>query len=217
MTTDIFKPRGRPRTFDVDQAVGIAQRLFHTCGYDAVGIAAITHALGINPPSFYAAFGSKAGLYARILERYGGTGAIPLETLLLPDRPVAACLKAVLDEAARRYGADPEAAGCLVLEGIHTKDAQALCAARRAHAVAEDAIHSYIAARYPDEAEYLTDFVSATMTGLSAQSRNGHNVERLLATARLAGLALEQALPDRRQSRRDSCDVQHPARTETGG
>ena len=129
MTTNISKPRGRPRTFDVDQAVGIAQRLFHTCGYDAVGIADITHALGINPPSFYAAFGSKAGLYARILERYGGTGAIPLETLLLPDRPVAACLKAVLDEAARQInerGAaalnrKPPAASCSKVSTARTR------------------------------------------------------------------------------------------------
>jgi TetR/AcrR family transcriptional repressor for divergent bdcA len=196
MTTDIYKPRGRPRTFDIDRAIATAQRLFHARGYDAVGIADITQVLGINPPSFYAAFGSKAELYARILMRYGSTNAIPLATLLLSNRPVAACLRAVLDEAARRYGADPEAAGCLVLEGIHTKDTEALCAARRAHAAAEAAIRSYIAERYPDQAEHLTDFVSATMTGLSAQSRNGHNVERLLATARFAGLALEHALPE---------------------
>lgn len=194
-TTDISKPRGRPRTFDIDQAIAITQHLFHAHGYDAVGITDITQVLGINPPSFYAAFGSKAGLYALILARYGRTDAIPLETLLLPDRPVAACLSAVLDEAARRYGANPAAAGCLVLEGIHTKDAEALCAARGAHTAAEAAIRSYIAERYPDKAEQLTDFVSATMTGLSAQSRNGHNVARLLATAHLAGVALEQALP----------------------
>ena len=196
MTTDIVKPRGRPRNFDIDQAVASAQRLFHARGYDAVGISDITQALGINPPSFYAAFGSKAELYGRILVRYGSTGTIPLETLLVEDRPVAACLKAVLEEAARRYGADPDAAGCLVLEGIHTKDAQAFCAARRVHSAAEGVIRSYIAQRYPDQAEYLADFVSATMTGLSAQSRNGHSVERLLATARLAGLALAQALPE---------------------
>jgi TetR/AcrR family transcriptional repressor for divergent bdcA len=33
------------------------------------------------------------------------------------------------------------------------------------------------------------------MSGLSAKARNGHGLDRLLATARLAGLALAQALP----------------------
>ena len=194
MTTDIPRPRGRPRRFDLDQAVTTAQRLFHARGYDAVSIADITDALGINPPSFYAAFGNKADLYARVLERYAGTDAIPLNDLLLSDRPVSECLMAVLEEAARRYAAVPGAAGCLVLEGTRCNDTTAHTAACAAHAAAEDMVRRYIAARHPGYAGHLTDFVSTTMAGLSAQSRNGHSLDRLLATARLAGLAVAQAL-----------------------
>lgn len=194
MTTDISRPRGRPRRFDPDQAVATAQRLFHARGYDAVSVADVTNALGINPPSFYAAFGNKAGLYARILDRYAGTDAIPLADLLLPDRPVSECLVAVLEDAARRYAADPGATGCLVLEGTHCNDQEARTAARAAHAAAEEVVHRYIAAHHPEEAQRLTDFVSTTMAGLSAKSRNGHGLDRLLATARLAGLAIAQAL-----------------------
>jgi TetR/AcrR family transcriptional regulator, repressor for divergent bdcA len=188
------RPRGRPRRFDADQAVATAQRLFHARGYDAVSVADVTEVLGINPPSFYAAFGNKAGLYARILDRYTGTDGIPLTDLLRPDRPVAEGLAAVLEEAARRYAADPCAAGCLVLEGIHCNDPAARAAARAANLAAEDVIRRYIAARHPEEADRLTDFVSTTMAGLSAKSRNGHGLERLLATARLASLVLAQVL-----------------------
>lgn len=195
VATNQSRPRGRPRRFDPDQAIATAQRLFHAHGYDAVSVANITDALGINPPSFYAAFGSKAGLYARVLDRYAGTGAIPLRDLLLPDRPVADSLASVLEEAARRYAADPEATGCLVLEGTRCNDREAREAACVFHAAAEDMIRLYIAARYPEEAERLTDFVSTTMAGLSAKARNGHDLDRLLASARLAGLALAQALP----------------------
>lgn len=195
MTTQTPRPRGRPRRFDPEQAVATAQRLFHARGYDAVSVAELTEALGINPPSFYAAFGSKAGLYARILSRYAGADALPLAALLRPDRPVAACLAALLEEAARRYAADPAAAGCLVVEGARCDDREAREAAHLLQAAGEGAIHAFIAARHPDEAGTLTDFVSTTLDGLSAKARSGHGADRLLATARLAGLALAQAIP----------------------
>lgn len=189
------RPRGRPRRFDPDQAVATAQRLFHARGFDAVSVADVTEVLGINPPSFYAAFGNKAGLYARVLDRYASTDAIPVQDLLKPDRPVAKCLASVLEEAARRYAADPVAAGCLVLEGTRCTDQEAREAACVFHAAAEDMIRRFIAARHPEQAESLTDFVSTTMTGLSAKARHGHDLARLQATVRLASRAIAQALP----------------------
>lgn len=188
------RTRGRPRCFDPDEAVATAQRLFHAHGFDAVSVADVIAAVGINPPSFYAAFGNKAGLYARVLDRYAATDAIPLRDLLRPERPVAECLAAVLKEAARRYTADPTAAGCLVLEGTRGNDEEAREAACAFQVVAEDMIRSYIAARHPEEAERLTDFVSTTMAGLSANARKGRSLDRLLATAHLAGLAIAHAL-----------------------
>jgi TetR/AcrR family transcriptional repressor for divergent bdcA len=187
--------RGRPRRFDPDVAVATAQHLFHARGYDAVSVADLTEALGINPPSFYAAFGNKAGLYERILDRWTATGAIPVADLLRPDRPVAESLTAVLEEAARRYAGDPAAPGCLVLEGTRCVDPDAREAARAFNLAAERVIRDYIAARHPEDAGHVTDFVSTTMSGLSAKARNGHGLDQLLATARLAGLALAQALP----------------------
>ena len=195
MTTNNSRPRGRPRRFDPDEAVATAQQLFHARGYDAVSVSDVTGTLGINPPSFYAAFGSKAGLYARVLDRYSGADAIPRAELLRPDRPVTEALAAVLEEAARRYAADPAAAGCLVLEGTRCNDGEAREAARALNLAAEGVIRDYIAARHPEEAARVTDFVSTTMSGLSAKARNGHSLEQLLATARLASLALTQALP----------------------
>ncbi|MEH6718986.1 MAG: helix-turn-helix domain-containing protein [Aurantimonas endophytica] len=194
--TNIPRRRGRPRRFDPDQAVATAQQLFHARGFDAVSVADLTEALGINPPSFYAAFGSKAGLYARVLERYAGTDAIPFGELLRPDRPVAACLSAVLEEAARRYAADPAAGGCVVVEGTRCNDREAREAALVLNLAAEAAIRQYVAARHPADAERVTDFVCTTMFGLSAKARNGHGLDQLLATARLASLSLAQALPD---------------------
>ena len=194
MTTSKPRPRGRPRQFDPDKAVAAAERLFHARGYDAVSVAEVTDALGINPPSFYAAFGNKAGLYSRILKHWSATGAIPLAEILRSDRPVASALAALLEEAARRYAADPAAPGCLVLEGTRCNDPQAREAAREYNLAAEGLIREYVAQRHPQHAQAVTDFVATTMAGLSAKARMGHGQEQLLATARMAGLALAQAL-----------------------
>ncbi|WP_437624055.1 helix-turn-helix domain-containing protein [Sorangium sp. So ce1151] len=194
MTTKIARPRGRPRRFDPEEAVATAQRLFHARGYDAVSVADLTRALGINPPSFYAAFGSKAGLYLRALGRYAKAGAIPLSESLRPDRPVAGSLAALLEAAARAYAADPAAAGCLVLEGVRCNDPEARDAALAARVAAEDVIHRFVAARHPEEARLLTDYVATVMAGLSARAREGDGLDRLLATARLAGRAIAASI-----------------------
>ena len=195
MATNIISPRGRPRKFNADDAIATAQRLFHEKGYDALSVADLTRALGINPPSFYAAFGSKAGLYARILDRYAVSGAIPLAQILAEERPLAESLAQVLEEAARAYATDACATGCMVLEGRRSNDAEARDAARGFHEAAQAFIRDSIAAQFPQEADQVADFVCTTMAGMSASARHGQSLERLLSTARMAGLALAQALP----------------------
>lgn len=196
VTTNKISVRGRPRRFDPVQAVTTAQRLFHAKGYDNVSVADLTRAFGINPPSFYAAFGSKAELYKRVLDRYALNGAIPLLEILGEDRPLAVSLAHLLEEAARAYAADSSATGCMVLEGTRSNDSDARESARGFHVAAQEVVRSTIAKRYPKEADRLADFVSTTMAGLSASARHGQSLDRLLATAQLAGVAIAQAVPD---------------------
>lgn len=190
MTKKLVRARGRPRKFDVDEAIATAQRLFHSRGYEAVSVSDVTDVLGINTPSFYSAFGSKAGLYERVITRYADHGAIPLLDLLRPDRPVAECLTAMLEDAARRYATDPAATGCIVLEGCRCNDEEARALARAAHDGALDVIRTYIAARHPSDAAQLTEYISTLTIGLSAQARAGKGLESLLETVRVASLAI---------------------------
>jgi TetR/AcrR family transcriptional repressor for divergent bdcA len=194
MTTERPRQRGRPRRFDPEEAVVTAQRLFHARGYDAVSVVDLTQALGINPPSFYAAFGSKARLYARILGRYKGNGGVPLDEILTPSRPVAEALAAVLDEAARRYASNADAPGCLAIEGARCNDPDARQAARALTTVGEKTIRQFIAATHPDAAERLADYVVTVMIGLSTMAREGHGPDRLCSIAAIAGKAIEQEL-----------------------
>ena len=83
----------------------------------------------------------------------------------------------------------------MVLEGTRCNDSDAREAACVFHVAAHDFIRNSIAQRYPPEADRLADFVSTTMAGLSASARYGHSLDRLLATARLAGKELAQVLP----------------------
>ena len=178
ITTNKSRPRGRPRGFDPEEAVATAQQLFHARGYDAVSVADVTEALGINPPSFYAAFGSKAGLYVRVLDRYNGASAIPIAALLRPDRPVAECLATLLEEAARFYAADPAAAGCLVLEGTRSNDREAREAACAINRAAEGVIRDYIASRHPEQAERVTGYRVGGISPFGTRKRLPVYVER---------------------------------------
>src|SRR5438874_8768237 len=62
--------RGRPRTFDVDETLDRALKVFWRKGYDGASLPDLTRAMGINRPSLYAAFGNKQSLFCKALKRY---------------------------------------------------------------------------------------------------------------------------------------------------
>lgn len=61
---------GRPRTFDIDNALESALQVFWRKGYEGTSLADLTEAMGINKPSLYAAFGNKEALFHKILNHY---------------------------------------------------------------------------------------------------------------------------------------------------
>ena len=61
---------GRPREFDVEQALERALDVFWRKGYEGTSMSDLTEALGITRASLYAAFGNKEALFQRVMERY---------------------------------------------------------------------------------------------------------------------------------------------------
>lgn len=64
---------GRPREFDVDDALGAALNLFWRKGYEGTSLTDLTEAMGITRPSLYAAFGNKEELFRKALDSYQAT------------------------------------------------------------------------------------------------------------------------------------------------
>lgn len=182
--------RGRPRTFDADRAVGTAMTLFHRKGYDGVGVAEIGEALGIRPPSFYAAFGSKAGLFRRVLALYASGEANVFATALAEGGDVVTVIARMFKVAARIYAVPGCAAGCLVLDGTRNSvDVEARAITGEAKAASRATIRDFIAGEYPDRADELAEFATVVLAGMSASARDGDDGAMLARFAEKAGRA----------------------------
>jgi AcrR family transcriptional regulator len=62
--------RGRPREFDVEEALAAALQVFWSKGYEAASLTDLTDAMRITRPSLYAAFGNKEALFKQALDLY---------------------------------------------------------------------------------------------------------------------------------------------------
>ena len=61
---------GRPREFELDEALDHAVEVFWRQGYEATSLKDLTDAMHISKPSLYAAFGNKEQLFQKALDRY---------------------------------------------------------------------------------------------------------------------------------------------------
>lgn len=108
--------RGRTRTFDLDEALDRAVDVFWRRGYEATSIAELTEAMGINPPSLYAAFGNKRALFDRVVERYMRFSAANLRAAAAQPTGRAAAHH-MLTSVVISATSDGQPSGCLLVQG----------------------------------------------------------------------------------------------------
>lgn len=73
----------RPRQFDETTAIEAAAAVFRQRGYHATSVDHLVEATGVHRGSLYGAFGSKHGLFARVLEHVGADRDEQLDILLI--------------------------------------------------------------------------------------------------------------------------------------
>ena len=190
MTT---KKMGRPRSFDPDTAIETAKLLFQQRGYDAVGVAEIGKALGITPPSFYNAFGSKAALFARVIDNYVGSYGAFVPAALEGPGGSADAVDRLLAEAARRYATKDGISGCLVIDGVrNSSDAEALALIASHKAASRALLRERFARDHPEKADDLASIVITALNGLSASARDGASEAELTVSAKAFARAFRE-------------------------
>ncbi len=110
---------GRPREFDLDEALDRALHAFWRKGYEGTSIAELTEAMGITRPSLYAAFGNKEELFRKALDKYidGPGGYVKLALAQKTARDVVDKLLHGTADAVT----DPSCpSGCLAVQGALT-------------------------------------------------------------------------------------------------
>ena len=174
--------RGRPREFDVDEALAAALRVFWTKGYEAASLTDLTDAMGITRPSLYAAFGNKEALFLHALDLYEREKMAYVGAAL--DAPSArGVVRNMLAGAIANFTAEDECRGCMgVIASVACKAVEPSISTHVA-ARAESARLAIVARMQkaiddgdftvPVEADAITRYLSTVMQGLSIQAQNG--------------------------------------------
>lgn len=195
------RPRGRPRSFAREKALGKAAETFWRLGYEGASIADLTAAMGITPQSLYAAFTSKADLYREALAWYqahfGASTAHALE-----EADVAAALVRMLRESAWEFTRRGRPPGCMVSTAVLTCATENEPVARHVSGLRSETLAALkvriergIAEgqlRPETDAEALARFVGAMIQGMSVQAQDGATKAALLAIADHAASEIER-------------------------
>jgi len=192
---------GRPRAFDADAALDEAMEVFWRHGYEGATIAQLTDAMGINPPSLYAAFGNKEGLLKAALDRYTAKRAEWMEGIL--SAPTARDVAENMLMGIADVQTDPaNPPGCLLVQGgiacgTGSENVPFELAARRAQT--EDQLRNrFVRAKAEGDLKATSDpaalarYLSAVSVGMGVMASSGADREALRQVAEVSVKAIEE-------------------------
>ena len=186
---------GRPREFDVTQALDAALCVFWRKGYEGASYTDLTHATGVERPALYAAFGNKEALFRKALERYyeRDLAFFPAALELPTAREVVSRILHGAVELNTRHQDHP---GCLGVNGVlaASDDAEAVrVAVIEARAVGEAQLRERLERAQAEgdlpasaNCATLATYVCAVLHGIAVQAKAGFSREVLDAVAEQA-------------------------------
>lgn len=182
------RARGRPRSFDPDQALRRAAERFRTYGYAGTSLDELSAATGLARPSLAAAFGDKRALYLAAIDRLTARVERQLRSLGELGLPLRELVERLLIGAIDLYltGTDgPE--GCLIINTAATQAASDPLVRDKVAAflAAEDAhIAALLAAAGSTAPEAQGRLVASVLHSLSVRARGGAPRDELVRIAR---------------------------------
>ena len=192
---------GRPRAFDADAALDEAMEVFWRHGYEGATIAQLTDAMGINPPSLYAAFGSKEGLLKAALDRYSAKRAAFMEDIL--NAPTARETAERMLMGIAETQTDPaNPPGCLLVQGglacgTGSENVPFELAARRAQ-TEQQLRERFVRAKAEGDLKPTADpaalarYLSAVTVGMGVMASSGADREALRQVAAVSLKAFDE-------------------------
>jgi len=107
-------PRGRPRQFDIEEALNSAMLVFWRRGYRGTSLDDLTEALKISRPSLYAAFGDKEALFMQVVDHYRNQMIVPSAIKLLSCENLREGLQTFFRALANLVTGSETPPGCLI-------------------------------------------------------------------------------------------------------
>lgn len=183
---------GRQRSFDTEHAIEQAMLLFWERGYEATSMADLSAAMGLKPPSIYAAFGNKEALFKCCTEYYAQNIGTYAARALEEEPTVAKALNRYVSEAIKAFSGENKPKGCLLVSGA-TNCSKSGAGAQDLLAGYREGSEAAIAARIrrgieqgdmptDTDPDMLAKYLSVLIQGLAAQSRDGaasHALDRV--------------------------------------
>ena len=178
---------GRPRSFDRDAALAVAVELFWRRGFDRTSISELTEAIGVNPPSLYAAFGDKQSLFEEAARVYFARTCEGVDAAAqLPDTRES--IARLLDDTARAHTDSETPPGCLMLTEPRLASQRATLHDKIRQRLDRGVTEGDLPATTDTDA--LAAYLVAVLRGMSGLARDGGTRDQVRAVAAAALAAL---------------------------
>jgi TetR/AcrR family transcriptional regulator, transcriptional repressor for nem operon len=114
---EFVRPRGRPREFDMDEALDRAIRVFREQGYNATSIGDLIGAMGLASGSIYKAFRDKHAVFLAAFDRYVSLRNAQIAAVVRSSKPARERLRDVLGFYVESAKGIEGRRGCMVVGG----------------------------------------------------------------------------------------------------